>query len=167
MQISLIAAMTTQRVIGRDGSMPWHLPADLAWFKQQTLGKPVIMGRKTWQSIGRPLPGRCNIVLSRQPGDDDRVRWATSLAQALQLAREQGAAEAMIIGGAEIYRQALPCADRLYLTEIDAQLQGDTFFPSLTEQDWHPVFSQTREADERNPYRCRFVILHRRTAADD
>jgi dihydrofolate reductase len=118
MRIAMIAAMANNRVIGKDNQMPWHLPADLKHFKKVTLGKPVIMGRKTYQSIGKALPGRRNIVISRQgvalSADAD---WVQSIEQALALVQDE--AEVMIIGGAEIYRQVLPMADRLYITDID------------------------------------------------
>jgi dihydrofolate reductase len=159
MIISLIAAMAEQRIIGKDNQMPWHLPADLAWFKRNTINKPVIMGRKTYQSIGRPLPGRHNIVLSRQAGDDDRVTWVTSVSQALAAVGE--ADEVMIIGGENIYRQFLPVANRLYITHIEAELDGDAAFPDYSPEQWQSVFSESHDADERNAYRYRFEILQR------
>lgn len=131
--ISLIVAATRNQVIGQDNQMPWHLPDDLRYFKQRTLGKPIIMGRKTWESLGRPLPGRLNIVISRQ--NDIALEGAevfTDLAQAIQRgqewATEQGVAEVMVIGGGQIYQQALELAQRVYLTRIDLELAGDTFF---------------------------------------
>ncbi|AKJ41346.1 dihydrofolate reductase [Pragia fontium] len=159
MIISLIAAMAANRVIGADNAMPWHLPADLAWFKQNTLNKPIIMGRNTYESIGRPLPGRLNIVISRQPQTDDRVTWVTSLEQAIEAAGQVD--EVMIIGGGRVYQQALSCADRLYLTHIDAELQGDTHFPDYQQYAWRQTFSQQHPADERNQYDYRFEILQR------
>lgn len=131
MLISLVAAMAANRVIGKDNQMPWHLPADLKHFKAVTLGKPVVMGRKTFESIGRVLPGRRNLVISRTPPADSRgAEWVNSLAQALELL--QGHDEVMIIGGGEIYRQALPLAQRLYLTDIDLTTEGDAFFSGLS-----------------------------------
>ncbi|TNG93800.1 type 3 dihydrofolate reductase [Pasteurellaceae bacterium USgator11] len=159
MQISLIVAFTQNRVIGRDNQMPWHLPRDLAWFKRNTLNKPVIMGRKTFESIGRPLPNRTNIVLSRQPFVYDGVQWADSLQTALGLC--ETADEVMIIGGGELFKQSLPLADKLYLTEIQTALDGDTFFPTLDLNDWNIVEDELATADDKNAYACRFLILER------
>lgn len=159
MIISLIAAMAEDRVIGKDNQMPWHLPADLAWFKQNTLNKPIIMGRKTYESIGRPLPGRHNIVLSRQAGDDERVKWVTSAQDALAAAGD--VEEVMIIGGGNIYQQFLPFATRLYITQIEAKLAGDTTFPDYTQQSWKIVHSESHQPDEKNAYSYRFEILEK------
>ncbi|ARU95181.1 type 3 dihydrofolate reductase [Tatumella citrea] len=158
--ISLIAAMAADRIIGMDNAMPWSLPADLAWFKKHTLNKPVIMGRRTFESIGRPLPGRLNIVISRTPGETAGVTRATSLEEALQLAGE--ASEIMIIGGGKIYAQMLEKADRLYLTHIDAEVEGDTQFPDYNPDQWHSVFSEFHDADSNNTHSFCFEILDRR-----
>lgn len=160
MMISLIAAMAADRVIGMDNAMPWHLPADLAWFKRQTLDKPVIMGRRTWESIGRPLPGRLNIVISSQPGDAEGVSWVTSIDEALQAAGEVD--EVMVIGGGRIYEQLLPRADRLYLTHIDAEVVGDTTFPDFEPEEWQSTFSEFHDADEKSSHSFCFEILQRR-----
>lgn len=157
MSLSLIVAMTKNRVIGKDNQMPWHLPADLAWFRQNTTGNPVIMGRKTFESIGRPLPKRTNIVLSRQPFEHDGVIWKDSLESAVDFVR--GSEEIMLIGGGQLFNEYLSQADRLYLTEIQTELDGDTFFPSINWDEWHIEFEQYRPADEQNPYDCRFLIL--------
>lgn len=157
MSLSLIVAMTKNRVIGKDNQMPWHLPADLAWFRQNTTGKPVIMGRKTFESIGRPLPKRTNIVLSRQPFEYDGVIWKDSLESAVDFVRDSE--EIMLIGGGQLFNEYLSQADRLYLTEIQTELDGDTFFPSINWDEWHIEFEQYRPADEQNPYNCRFLIL--------
>ena len=157
MSLSLIVAMTQNRVIGKDNQMPWHLPADLAWFRQNTTGKPVIMGRKTFESIGRPLPKRTNIVLSRQPFEHDGVIWKDSLESAVDFVR--GSEEIMLIGGGQLFNEYLSQADRLYLTEIQTELDGDTFFPSINWDEWHIEFEQYRPADEQNPYDCRFLVL--------
>lgn len=125
--ISLIAALAVDRVIGMENAMPWNLPADLAWFKRNTLNKPVVMGRHTWESIGRPLPGRKNIVISSQPGTDDRVQWVKSVDEAIAACGD--APEIMVIGGGRVYEQFLPKAQKLYLTHIDAEVEGDTHFP--------------------------------------
>lgn len=157
MSLSLIVAMTKNRVIGKDNQMPWHLPADLAWFRQNTTSKPVIMGRKTFESIGRPLPKRTNIVLSRQPFEHDGVIWKDSLESAVDFVCDSE--EIMLIGGGQLFNEYLSQADRLYLTEIQTELDGDTFFPSINWDEWHIEFEQYRPADEQNPYDCRFLIL--------
>lgn len=161
MIISMIAAMAANRVIGRDNTMPWHLPADLRHFKQVTLGKPVIMGRKTFESIGRPLPGRRNIVISRTaPADTKGAEWVSSVEQALTMLADQS--EVMVIGGGEIYRQCLPLAQRLYLTEIDMTTEGDAFFPDYQQHgQWQLTEDVLYSADEHNAYNCRFIILER------
>ena len=128
-ELVVIAAVTRNGVIGKDGGMPWRLPADLQHFKRLTLGHPILMGRRTWDSLGRPLPGRRNIVVSRQPGwQANGAEHADSLAAALQ--RVAGESTAFVIGGAQLYAQALPLASRLELTEIDADFDGDTVFPA-------------------------------------
>lgn len=160
MIISLIAALAVDRVIGLENAMPWHLPADLAWFKRNTLNKPVVMGRKTYASLGQPLPGRRNIVLSRHPADDDRVMWVSSVTEALTAAGESD--EIMVIGGGDIYQQFLPRANRLYLTHIDAELDGDTYFPDYEPDQWQSVFSEFHDADEKNSHSFCFEILDRR-----
>ncbi|WP_067709086.1 MULTISPECIES: type 3 dihydrofolate reductase [unclassified Erwinia] len=158
--ISLIAAMAADRVIGMENAMPWHIPADLAWFKRNTLGKPVIMGRRTWESIGRPLPGRLNIVISRQPGDAEGATWVTSIEEALKAAGD--AEEVMVIGGGKIYEQLLARADRLYLTHIDAEVEGDTTFPDYEPDQWQSTFSEFHDADENNSHSYCWEILDRR-----
>lgn len=158
--ISLIAAMAADRVIGMDNAMPWSLPADLAWFKKQTLNKPVIMGRRTFESIGRPLPGRLNIVISRSAGTSEGVTWVTSPDEALALAGD--APEIMVIGGGKIYAQMLEKADRLYLTHIDAEVEGDTQFPDYDPDQWQSVFSEFHDADSNNTHSFCFEILERR-----
>ncbi|WP_312829483.1 type 3 dihydrofolate reductase [Pantoea anthophila] len=158
--ISLIAALEADRIIGMENAMPWDLPADLAWFKRNTLKKPVIMGRLTFESIGRPLPGRLNIVVSSQPGTAEGVTWVTSLDEALQAAGE--AEEIMVIGGGRVYEQMLKRADRLYLTHIDAEVEGDTQFPDYEPDEWQSTFSEFHDADEHNSHSYCFEILDRR-----
>lgn len=153
--------MAHGRVIGLDGRMPWHLPADLAWFKQNTLEKPIVMGRKTWDSIGRALPGRRNLVISRdenfEPVGAERV---SSPDAAISLLAD--VPEIMIVGGAQIYRHFLPSAERLYLTLIDANVSGDTFFPDYTaEARWREVSRTEHLADTKNPHPHTFLILER------
>lgn len=161
MKIAMIAAMAKGRVIGKNNQMPWHLQADLKHFKAVTLGKPVLMGRKTFQSIGRPLPGRRNLVVSRTiPDDTQGVEWFHSVEQALAAAAASD--ELMVIGGGEIYRQCLPLASVLYLTEIDLQTEGDAHFPDYQAvASWHIVNEQRHAADEHNPHSFRFITLAR------
>ena len=161
MIISMVAAMAANRVIGKANQMPWHLPADLKHFKAVTLGKPVVMGRKTFDSIGRVLPGRRNIVISRsKPADPRGAEWVTSLQQALDLLQQQ--AEVMIIGGAEIYRQCLPLAQRLYLTEIALETPGDAYFPDYHAFGrWRISSEQMFQADDKNSVDYRFLQLER------
>ncbi|MCG4452523.1 dihydrofolate reductase [Pseudomonas sp. MMS21-TM103] len=146
--LCLIAALAQNRVIGRANQLPWHLPADLKHFKALTLGKPIIMGRKTWDSLGRPLPGRLNLVVSRQPGlQFDGAEVFASLEAAIvraeQWAREQGVDELMLIGGAQLYQQALPLAARLYLTRVDISPEGDAWFPEFDAAAWQRTAAET------------------------
>lgn len=159
MRISMIAAMAKNRVIGLGNQMPWHLPIDLQHFKALTLGKPIVMGRKTFQSIGRPLPGRRNVVVSRQqPQDTQGAEWVTDLQQAFTLLAD--AEEVMVIGGGQIYQQCLPLAQRLYLTEIDLKTEGDAYFPDYqASANWQLIAEQHHVADPHNPYSCRFITL--------
>ncbi len=157
--IALIVAMAENRVIGKDNQMPWHMPADLKHFKSLTFGKPIIMGRKTFDSLGRALPGRDNLIVSRNtqyyaPG----ATVYGSLPEALDAAH---AAEVMIIGGAQIFEQALPMADTLYVTSIDLAVEGDTFFPPWNEAEWQEVSREAHEADENNPHAYTFITLKR------
>jgi dihydrofolate reductase len=165
-KISLIVALASNHVIGKDNTMPWHLPEDLRYFKRITLNKPVVMGRNTFESIGKPLPQRSNIIISRntsyQPAG---VTVVHSLEEALQKGQEMlrwldpGNNELMIIGGAQIYDQALPLAVRLYLTEVHAELEGDAFFPAFNRKEWHEVAREDHAACERNPLDYSFIVL--------
>ncbi len=162
MKISLIAAATENGVIGQDNQMPWHLPADFAWFKQCTLGKPIVMGRKTFESIGRPLPKRLNIVISRDPTFivPDGVILVSDLESAWRAALP--ADEVMVIGGGAIYRACLSIADCLYLTEVMApNVVGDTHFPTWNRSEWRLRESHVYEADTQNSYRMTFQIFDR------
>jgi dihydrofolate reductase len=160
--ITLIAAVADNGVIGADGGMPWHLPADLAHFKRLTMGKPVLMGRLTWEAIGKPLPGRANLVLTRDAHwRAEGAERVASLEQALDVARAAGAAELMVIGGAEVYRQALPRAARIYLTRVHAEPWGDTWFPELEPDEWREVGRREQLADEHNGWDLTFVALER------
>jgi len=161
MIISLIFAMDRNRLIGADGGLPWRLPADLQYFKSVTMGKPVLMGRKTYETIGKPLKGRHNIVITRDtsykaPG----CTVVHSPQDALHAAGD--APEVMIIGGAEIYRQFLPHAQRLYVTRIADSFSGDTYFPEISPEHWQTVWQEKHEADARNPHPFCFAVMHRR-----
>lgn len=159
MIISMIAAMADNRIIGKDNQMPWHLPADFAWFKRCTMGKPVVMGRKTYESIGRPLPGRLNIVISRDASlSIEGVTTVTSIEQALEIAGE--VEEVMIIGGGAIYAACLPMANKLYVTHIEAEIDGDTQFPDWGSE-FKETYSEAYQADEKNAYSMRFTILEK------
>ncbi|MFW1723471.1 type 3 dihydrofolate reductase [Vibrio parahaemolyticus] len=159
MIISMIAAMADNRVIGKDNQMPWHLPADFAWFKRCTMGKPVVMGRKTYDSIGRPLPGRLNIVISRDESlSIEGVTTVTSVEKALEAAGN--VEEVMIIGGGAIYASCLTMANKLYVTHIDAVVEGDTQFPDWGNE-FKETYSETYQADEKNAYNMRFTILEK------
>lgn len=162
MKISLIVARTLNHVIGKENQMPWNLPVDLAGFRQNTLGKPVIMGRKTYESIGRLLPKRPNIILSRSGFCVEGAYTAQNFAQAAELAETfANTDEIMVIGGGELFKQTIPQADRLYLTEIQAEIEGDTLF-EFDESNWTLVEEKWSEIDEQNAYRCRFMILERK-----
>ncbi|ELA9371133.1 type 3 dihydrofolate reductase [Vibrio parahaemolyticus] len=159
MIISMIAAMADNRVIGKDNQMPWHLPADFAWFKRCTMGKPVVMGRKTYDSIGRPLPGRLNIVISRDELlSIEGVTTVTSVEKALEAAGD--VEEVMIIGGGAIYASCLAMTNKLYVTHIDAVVEGDTQFPDWGNE-FKEIYSETYQADEKNAYNMRFTILEK------
>jgi dihydrofolate reductase len=161
MQLSIIAALANQKVIGYHNRLPWHLPADLRHFKEITMGKPVIMGRRTFDSIGRPLPGRSNIIISRNSHFiAEGCLVVHSLAGAL--AQVTHVPEAMIIGGTEIFRQALPLAQKLYLTFIHADIKGDVFFPEWQTQEWQETARQDFETDDQNAYAYSFAILERK-----
>ncbi|HSK39799.1 MAG TPA: dihydrofolate reductase [Arenibaculum sp.] len=160
MRISMIAARARNGVIGRDNGLPWRLPSDLRHFKALTLGKPVIMGRRTFESIGKPLPGRCNIVLSRSLKGGEGIRVARDMRTALDAARGTGADEAMIAGGAEIYREFLARADRLYLTEVHAEVEGDALFPEIEPGAWSESSREDHAAGPDTPA-FSFVVLDR------
>ncbi len=160
MKISLIVAAATNNVIGRDGALPWHLSEDLKRFKRLTTGKTIIMGRLTHESIGKALPDRRNIVVSRRAGlDIDGCEVMATLDDALMLAA--GAEEIMVIGGGNIYEQILPQADRIYMTRIHASPDGDTFFPELNNEEWQVVEQEDFAADDARPYSFSFITLDR------
>lgn len=160
--LSMIVAHADNRVIGKDNQMPWHMPADLKYFKQTTLKKPVVMGRKTFESIGFPLPGRRNIVISRDNNyAADGIEVVSSIDAALACA--QDCEEIMVIGGGSIYEHCLASADRLYITEIALNTEGDTYFPDyLSDDAWQCVSEQAHLADEKNPHNYAFKVYERR-----
>jgi len=165
-RIALIVAAARNGVIGRDNQLPWRLPGELQYFKATTWGKPVIMGRKTHESIGRALPGRLNIVISRtaDPRQEGEICWVSSLESALKVAWEQcpRAEEVMVMGGETIYRQALEHADRVYLTRIDTEVEGDAWFPQLNPDQWRLV--QAKAGPKTAPLPHRFQCYDRVTA---
>jgi dihydrofolate reductase len=167
MDIALIWAMSRNGVIGRGNRLPWRLPRDMRHFMAVTMGKPVIMGRRTFESMKAPLPGRTNVVVTRTADyQRDGIKVASDLNAALALAEAQceidGRDEIIVAGGAEIYRLALPYATRLYMTTVDAEVEGDTFFPPLDLADWREVESESFPADAANSYAFTIAVLERR-----
>ena len=162
MIISIIAAMADDRVIGIDNSLPWKLPSDMKWFRQHTLGKPIVMGRKTFESFGgRTLPDRPNIIITRDENYEvDGAIVTHSIDEALNAAGN--VEEVMIIGGASFYEQMLPRADRMYLTFVHAKIEGDAWFPEYNEAEWKEVERVEVNADEKNTFDHTFVILQRK-----
>ena len=159
--ISIIVAASTNNVIGADGELPWKISDDLKRFKALTMGKPIVMGRLTWESIGRPLPGRQNIVITRQAGfSADGCDVVASPAAALAIAGD--ASEVMIIGGSQIYDLFLPKAGRLHMTRVQTEIDGDAFFPEISESDWELVSSEAHEASDRNEFAFDFRTYERK-----
>jgi dihydrofolate reductase len=163
MRVSIVVAMAENRVIGQGNALPWRLPEDLKAFKRLTSGHAVVMGRKTFESIGKPLPQRLNIVISRQQDYDAAgAKVVASLERAMEVARQAGQQEVFIIGGEAIYRLALPLADRLYLTRVHGEVEGDVRFPQLDEAAWELVEQRRCEADERHAFAYTFERYERR-----
>ncbi|WP_375616508.1 dihydrofolate reductase [Bartonella sp. AP58NXGY] len=165
--ICFIAAVAENGVIGREGAMPWHLSTDLQRFKALTLGKPIIMGRKTWDSLGRPLPGRTNIVVTRDcTFNAEGAVVAHSLSQACSLATsvasQNDVKEIFIIGGGEIFQQGLPMADKIFLTEVLASIEGDSFFPVFDKEKWTIVQTQDIPKGDKDSHPTRFVVYERK-----
>jgi dihydrofolate reductase len=163
MILSLIVAASENNIIGVHGSLPWNLPHDLRRFRTLTEGHPVIMGRKTFEAIGRPLPRRTNIVVTRQMSR--HMVGCTvmhSLEEAIAHARALGALETFIIGGGEIYKQALPLADRVYLTRVHTEIHGDTFFPELSPKQWQEVSREEHETDGEHPFAFTYILYEKR-----
>ncbi|MDX1409539.1 MAG: dihydrofolate reductase [Saprospiraceae bacterium] len=164
MLISAIAAMSRNRVIGKDNQIPWYLPGDLKFFKRTTTGHHIIMGRKNYQSIGKPLPNRTNVVITRNPFFmSTGCVVVHSIEEGIQVAHEHGETEAFIIGGGEIYAQAMPLLDRIYLTTVDLETEGDVFFPEFDETAWVTKSSEQYAAGGRDPYNYTIQILERMT----
>lgn len=160
--IAIIAAVSENNVIGKDSKLPWRLPADMKYFKTMTRGNVVVMGRKTFQSLGKPLPDRVNIVITRQKSFKEQgVLTASSLQQALNTARQFEGKDIFIIGGGEIYRQSLDICDRIYLTRIHEHFNGDAFFPELPMNKWKMVSKAEHPPDEKNPHPYSFIIYDR------
>ncbi|WP_404428286.1 dihydrofolate reductase [Sutcliffiella horikoshii] len=162
--ISIIVATDRNNLIGKDNDLPWRIPADLAYFKKVTLGSTIVMGRKTYESIGKPLPNRRNIILSRKEFHADGCETLHSIEE-VERVKEDGK-ELFIIGGAHIFKETLPIADLLYLTYIDEEFEGDTYFPEVNEQDWELVSSEKGIKDEKNPYDYYFK-KYKRTGLSD
>lgn len=166
MQLSLICAMATNRIIGRDNALPWHLSEDLKYFKRVTMGKCIIMGRKTWESIGRLLPGRTHIVVTTNPlYKADGIHVVNSMAAAIELARthsaKDGTDEAFVIGGVALFASALPLADRFHLTRVHADVEGDTSLTEFDESGWREVSRVDYFRDDRNPFDYSICVLER------
>lgn len=163
MLFSLIVAASTNNAIGKNGQLLWHLPNDLKYFKNTTWGMPVIMGRKSFESVGRPLPGRFNIVITRQPGwNAEQVETAADLNDAIQLAEKTNCKELFIIGGGEIYEQTIGMAGRIYMTRVHTELEADTFFPAIDESLWEMTQNLDFGADEKHAYSYSFQVWDRR-----
>lgn len=160
--ISHIVAMDQNRVIGKDNRLPWHLPADLAYFKKVTMGHAIIMGRKTFESIGRPLPGRENVIVTRNRSfQAEGCTVIHSIEEVRQFAAKRND-EVFVIGGAELFQATLPFADRLYITKIEANFPGDTFYPDFEESEWQLVSYTKGIKDEKNPYDYAFIVYERK-----
>jgi len=158
-RIAFVVALDRNKVIGKDGRLPWRLPDDMKHVRELTVGKPLIMGRRTYDSIGRPLPQRTSIVMTRDPSfQAEGVKVARSKEEALALAGD--APEVIVFGGGEVFRQFLPDVDRIYLTRVDASVEGDTYF-DMGRDDWRVVSDERHEADARHPYAFSFITLDR------
>ena len=166
MKLALICAVAENRTIGRNNSLPWHLSEDLKYFKRITMGNSIIMGRKTWESIGRALPGRTNIVItSNTDYEAEGVKVVGSLEAALKLVESisiiDGSEEAFVIGGAALYKEALPYAQRFHLTRLHADVKGDTFLAEFNEEEWNEVSREEFKKSEANPYNYSICVLER------
>ncbi|MBT2664399.1 dihydrofolate reductase [Bacillus sp. ISL-4] len=160
--ISLIVAMDQNRVIGKNNELPWHLPADLQYFKKVTMGHPIIMGRKTFESIGRVLPGRENVIVTRNQGFKAEGCVVLHDIEQIKTFADSRDEEVFVIGGAEIFKEILPVTDRLYITEIHETFEGDTFFPVIDENQWDKISSSPGSIDEKNRFAHDFIILQKK-----
>jgi dihydrofolate reductase len=159
--ISLLVAMDKNQLIGKDNDLPWRLPADLAYFKRVTMGHPIIMGRKTYDSIGRPLPGRENIIVTRDTSyEAEGCKVIHSIEEIVKM-NEQTDQELFVIGGAEIFKEILPHSDRLYITEINEEFDGDTYFPAFDKAEWKVISEEQGIKDEKNPYDYTFLVYEK------
>ena len=161
MLISLVVAAARNNVIGNKGQLPWKLPNDMKFFKNVTWGMPVIMGRKTYEALGKPLKGRKNIVVSRSDLQHENIIVVKNLEDSLFVAKQTDAREAMVIGGGEIYRSFFQKAGRIYLTRVDAEPEGDAWFPSIDHNDWHLMSKKDHEADEKHAHNYSFQVWER------
>ena len=158
----MMVARSDNRVIGKDNDLVWHMPADLRYFKETTMGHYVIMGRKTYESVDKPLPGRLNIIVTRQKNYYRECCIVVhSLEEAFQLAEANGQEEVFVLGGSQIYSLAMDQADRIYLTEIKAEFEGDSYFPKIDTTQWNEVKREEHEPDKKNPHPYAFVVLER------
>ena len=163
MRLSIIVAMDDNQLIGKDNALPWHLPADLGYFKKTTTGKTVLMGRKTYESIGRPLPNRRNVIVSRNNEfQAEGCEVVDSIDAALELAKNDD--EVMVMGGASFYEQMLPNADRLYITKIEGEFEGDAHFPNFDRSEFTEISRESHTPDEKNQYNYHFTILERNSS---
>jgi dihydrofolate reductase len=163
MSISAIVATAKDNVIGKDNNIPWYLPADLKYFKKTTIGHPIIMGRKSFISIGRPLPKRTNIIITRDPFFmASGCIVVHSLAEAIDVAKENGEEEIFIIGGGQIYEQAMPFLHKIYLTEVEVEVEGEIYFPEIDKDEWKEIARERHAPDEKNEYAYSFVVLERK-----
>jgi dihydrofolate reductase len=161
--ISFIVAVDENNLIGKNNQLPWHLPSDMKYFKNQTWGMTVIMGRKSLDSLGKPLQGRKNIVVTRNKDwTHEGVEVAHSINEAVDLAKQTGAKEIFILGGAEIFKEAMPVADRIYLTRIHHKFEGDAYFPEIPTSEWNMVKSRFCDVDEKNKYPHSFQVWERK-----
>ena len=161
--ISLIVAASENNAIGKGNAMLWHLPEDLKFFKNTTWGLPVIMGRKTFEAVGKPLPGRTNIIVTSNPNwQAENTITTTSIEDAIKVANETNAKEIFITGGGEIYKQTMPIADKVYLTRVHTTIDGDAFFPEMDEHTWEVLFEKHVKADEKNKFDMTFQTWKRK-----
>ncbi len=167
MIVSSIVAVAKNNVIGRQNDIPWYLPSDLKYFKKTTLNHHIIMGRNCFESIGRALPKRTNIVITRQPFFmASNCLVARSIEEALEIALDNGEQEAFIIGGGQIYTQSVPFWDKIYLTEVDLDVKGDIFFPSINYEEWNLISEKAHQADEKNNHAYTFKVFERKEATN-